>query len=75
MMTKTQFVANMVRIYGVYSCFNNIDEDNSIEDEGLWFECPECGEPILIDDDWDFEEVIAACPICGFEWENEIKNG
>lgn len=35
-------------------------------DEGDFFICPECGEPVLHDDynDGDFSE----CPICGFNF-------
>lgn len=58
------FVKEMVDTYGIRSCFDNIDEDNSLEDEGLWFECPVCGEPILIGDDWELDEVIEVCPVC-----------
>mgnify|MGYP006981385979 FL=1 len=60
-----EFVKHMVRTYGVVSCFDNVDEEmNTLEDEGLWFECPFCGEPILIGDDWYLEEVTHQCPIC-----------
>lgn len=64
------FVLEMVNTYGVRSCFDNVSEDNPLEEEGLWFECPECGEPILIDDDWTLEEVISHCPICEAEWDD-----
>lgn len=61
----TDFVRKMVRAYGVISCFDNVDEEtNPLEEEGLWFECPHCGEPILIYDDWELEEVEHECPVC-----------
>lgn len=59
------FIKRMVHVYGVVSCFDNVDEEiNPLEDEGLWFECPHCGEPILIGTDYDLEEIVARCPIC-----------
>ena len=59
------FIKRMVHVYGVVSCFDNVDEEkNTLEDEGLWFECPHCGEPILIGTDYDLEEIVARCPIC-----------
>lgn len=66
-----QFVKEMIDTYGVRSCFDNLDEDWDLEDEGLWFECPNCGEPILIGDDWDLEEVIDRCPICEESYEED----
>ena len=66
-----QFVKEMVDTYGVRSCFDNLDEDWDLEDEGLWFECPNCGEPILISDDWDLEEIIDRCPICEEPYEED----
>lgn len=66
-----EFVKHMVRTYGVVSCFDNVDEEmNTLEDEGLWFECPLCGEPILIGDDWELEEVIHQCPVCEGNYDN-----
>lgn len=64
------FVEHMVDTYGVRSCFDNVDEDNTLEDEGLWFECPECGDPILIFDDYNLDEVIDGCPICECTWDD-----
>lgn len=59
------FIKRMVHVYGVVSCFDNVDEEkNTLEDEGLWFECPHCGEPIFIGTDYDLEEIVARCPIC-----------
>lgn len=47
-----------------------------------WFECPECGEPIL-KEDWEDENLIH-CPVCEYnfdtdkyddeDWEDEIYN-
>lgn len=36
----------------------------SYDPEDMWFECPECGEPLLICDwkDYDF----TYCPVCEF---------
>lgn len=65
------FVRRMVAVYGVKSCFDNVDEDNPLEEEGLWFECPICGDPILIYDDWDLEQVIERCPICEEAYDEE----
>ena len=53
------YVATFVeRDYGAY-----VDWDEE------FFECPECGEPLLNEDwprhDWDI------CPICGFEFFSE----
>ena len=59
------FIKRMVRVYGVVSCFDNVDEEiNPLEDEGLWFECPHCGEPILVGEDYSLEEIVSKCPIC-----------
>lgn len=46
------------RVYGVYVSFDEGDE---------WFECPECGEPIL-KEDWDDGTDLSICPVCEFEW-------
>lgn len=62
------FVKQMVEDFGVNSCFDNIDEENTLEEEGIWFECPVCGEPILIFEDWSLEEVMEHCPICEEEY-------
>ena len=61
--------------YGVFVSFDEGDE---------WFECPECGEPIL-KEDWEDENLIH-CPVCEYnfdtdrydddeDWEDEIYNG
>ena len=63
-MTPIEFVRYMVDVYGVHSCLEDDDEYNDI-----WFECPECGEPILIGSDYSFEECKNQCPICGEPWE------
>lgn len=65
-----EFIKYMIDEYGVTSCFDNIDEDNPIEEEGLWFECPICGEPILLFDDWELEEVVDCCPVCEERYED-----
>ena len=60
--------------YGVFVSFDEGDE---------WFECPECGEPIL-KEDWEDENLIH-CPVCEYnfdtdrydddeDWEDEIYN-
>ena len=59
-----KFVQHMVDVYGVRSCFDNLGDGTTLEEEGLWFECPHCGDPILIGDDWTLEEVSEMCPIC-----------
>ena len=39
------------------------------ENDGLWFVCPECGEPILFEDWVDDKELAdGCCPICGERW-------
>lgn len=69
-MTFLELTKRMVKTYGVNSCFDNIDEENTLEDEGIWFECPHCGEPLLMED-WTMEEIYedGGCPICGEEFE------
>lgn len=67
---EINFVTYMIDTYGVASCFNNIDEDNTLEEEGLWFECPICGEPILFED-WDLDEMEHECPVCGERYDEE----
>lgn len=62
------FVKHIVDIFGVCSCFDIIDENNTLEEEGLWFDCPECGEALLIGDDWNLDEVLYACPVCRMAW-------
>ena len=66
-----QFVRKMVEDFGVRSCFDNVNEDNLLEDEGLWFECPLCGEPILIGDDYELDEVTEYCPVCEGDYYEE----
>lgn len=66
------FIRKMVDEYGVRSCFDNVDEaDNTLEDEGLWFECPICGEPVLIYDDWELEDIMEMCPVCEERYDEE----
>lgn len=66
-----EFVRYMVDTFGVRSCFDNVDEENSLEDEGLWYECPECGEPILYEDYPEAFNYGCMCPVCEFEYEEE----
>ena len=62
MMTPEEYVKYMVETYGVRSCYEDEDE---LAREDLWFECPECGEPILFA---DYPEVFVdnrpECPVC-----------
>ena len=49
-MNRSEFfelVHDIVDTYGVYSCLDNEDD---IEENNLWFNCPNCGDPILYDD-------------------------
>lgn len=57
----------MVKIYGVTSAMDNLDSEHTLDDEGIWFTCPECGEPIL-EEDWMFDEVCVMCPVCEAEY-------
>ena len=62
-MTREDFenlIDYMIDTYGVRSYRMN-DEEND-----LWFECAECGEPILFDD-WENDEELenGYCPVCG----------
>lgn len=66
-MTKNEFALltdYLVETYGVHSYLENEDD---IDEENLWFECGECGEPILFEDYGDDEELSCrfCCPICG----------
>lgn len=64
-----KFADEMIEEYGVHCSYkDNLADDWAIEDEGLWFKCSECGEPILFED-WELDEVSGYCPICEFEWE------
>lgn len=70
-MSRDQFiemVQYMIDTYGVRSYLDNLgdeDEDEMDEDD-LWFECPECGDPVLWADWMDSEEFASGyCPICG----------
>ena len=69
----------MVDTYGVpygYGEDHEFEFPNTMEDcQDAWFECPECGEPILYCDwvdafdiynNWDFNKVL--CPICEADW-------
>lgn len=64
-----EFVNWMIDTFGVHSCYDNINEDNTLEEEGLWFECPNCGDVVSFED-WTFEEIENFCPICEEWWEN-----
>ena len=63
-MTKREFERLMDRVINVYGVRSSrIDGD-----EDLYFECPECGEPILYEDWADDEELERGiCPICALE--------
>lgn len=51
----------IVKECGVVSYLDN-------EDDTPWFECPICGEPILIED-WSYDEIKDnVCPICEEVW-------
>lgn len=66
-----EFVRYMVDTFGVRSCFDNIDEENTLEDEGLWYESPCCQELILFEDYPEAFEVGCVCPICESKYEEE----
>lgn len=57
-------LTKMISDFGVATSFNNVTDDNPIEKEGYWYECPICGEPILLED-WGTKTFIGNnCPIC-----------
>lgn len=61
-MTPMDFVRYMVNTYGVRSCLENFEDD-------IWFECPECGEPIFYEDYPEAFCIGAKCPVCEeIEW-------
>lgn len=68
-MTFKEFVDKMVEVYGVSSYLNNEDD---VAEGNMWVTCPECDEPIL-EGDWSMEEVAHGCPICGFDWEEDLQ--
>ena len=62
MMIPEEYVKYMVDTYGVRSCYEDADE---VAREDLWFECPECGEPILFADyPAVFVDNQPQCPVC-----------
>ena len=69
-MTREQFkhiCDSMVETYGVRSYQDNLndDPDDAINDE-LWFQCPECDEPIYFEDFADSDDLRNGyCPVCG----------
>lgn len=70
------FVRYMVDTYGVKSFFDNLNDEytleNAIDENDIWVECVECGEPILLEDYPEFFEIGAACPICGYDYEEDV---
>ena len=64
-MNRSEFfelVHDIVDTYGVYSFLDNEDD---IEENNLWFNCPNCEDPISYDDFKDSKELHAGfCPIC-----------
>lgn len=74
-MSKAEFkalVAEMVELYGVRSYLDNLGVEGIEDDEDdIWVECPECGEPILWEDYGEELEFrsnddvdFIVCPIC-----------
>ena len=66
-MTKNEFallVDCMVETYGVHSYLNNEDD---IEENNLWFECPSCMDIVDYESFAEDEELASrfCCPICG----------
>ena len=66
-MTKNEFallVDCMVETYGVHSYLNNEDD---IEENNLWFECPGCMDIVDYETFAEDEELSCrfCCPICG----------
>lgn len=56
---SVNFIRQMTYAYGVISCFDSVDEEmNTLEDEGLWFECPFCHEVIRN------QVIVKLCPFC-----------
>ena len=59
-----EFVKYMVDTYGVRSFLEDIDESEYYDPAGIWFECPECGEPILFCDYPEYFQKGMGCPVC-----------
>lgn len=56
---SVEFIKQIVKLYRVVSCFDSVDEEmNTLEDEGLWVECPFCHEVI------HQEVIVKVCPFC-----------
>lgn len=62
-------IDDVVDTFDVKSYLDN--EDEAENPESPWFECPECGEPILWED-WKQSLTLerGICPICGFNFES-----
>lgn len=59
-----RFIEVAKRIEEVYGVYYDREEE--------FFICPECGEPIYIED-WVSAEFESQCPVCEFEWEINKK--
>ena len=71
MMTPEKYVKYMVDTYGVRSCYEDADE---VAREDLWFECPECGEPICSQITPHFLLIISRnVPFVRRRFEYEVK--
>lgn len=62
-MTWAEMRDYMVETFGVISDLTDNDPDDCV-----WFQCPECDEPIL-ELDWALADVSCECPVCGCVWE------
>ena len=67
------FIMGFVDVYGVPSCFDEASTYNPVEEEGYWFVCPNCGEPIYIEDYETVDEIREQCPVCE-EFYDEVFN-
>lgn len=68
-MTRDEFIeltGEMIDTYGVRSYRINVEYDGDDDNADLWFECVECGDPILFED-YGNDSMLEAgyCPICG----------
>lgn len=71
-----EFVRYMVDTYGVSSFFDNLNDEYTLEDaiaeNDIWVSCVDCDDIILYEDYPEFFEIGAVCPICGYDFEEDM---